>query len=288
MRFEAPETVEDAVNLMAQEPGEARPLAGGTDLLVQLKTGRVQPDLIVDLKRIPGMTAITPEDGGFRIGGAVPAAEMLEDDALTAAFPGVCEAAHLVGSTQVMGRASLAGNLCTSSPAADTVPVMAAVGAMARIIGPSGSRDIAVEDVPTGVQENSLQKGEVVDSILLPARAARTSDAYLRFIPRTEMDIAVVGCGVSLTVGEDGVVSDAKVALGAVAITVQVVADAAKAIIGTKLEDAALNALSAACSAACKPITDKRGTIEFRTDVAGVLAKRAAKIAYDRAAGGAA
>jgi len=145
-----------------------------------------------------------------------------------------------------------------------------------------------VEDVPTGVQENSLQKGEVVDSILLPARAARTSDAYLRFIPRTEMDIAVVGCGVSLTVGEDGVVSDAKVALGAVAITVQVVADAAKAIIGTKLEDAALNALSAACSAACKPITDKRGTIEFRTDVAGVLAKRAAKIAYDRAAGGAA
>jgi len=257
-------------------------------LLVQLKTGRVQPDLIVDLKRIPGMTAITPEDGGFRIGGAVPAAEMLEDDALTAAFPGVCEAAHLVGSTQVMGRASLAGNLCTSSPAADTVPVMVAVGAMARIIGPSGSRDIAVEDVPTGVQENSLQKGEVVDSILLPARAARTSDAYLRFIPRTEMDIAVVGCGVSLTVGEDGVVSDAKVALGAVAITVQVVADAAKAIIGTKLEDAALNALSAACSAACKPITDKRGTIEFRTDVAGVLAKRAAKIAYDRAAGGAA
>ena len=283
MRFEAPETVEAAVSLMAGETGEARALAGGTDLLVQLKTGRVSPDLIVDLKRIPSMTAITQEDGGFRLGGAVPAAEMLEHDALTAAWPGICEAAYVVGSTQVMGRASLAGNLCTSSPAADTVPAMVAAGAMARIVGPDGNRDVAVEDVPSGVQKNSLKKGEVVDSIFLPARPARSSDAYLRFIPRTEMDIAVVGCGISITRGEDGTISDAKVALGAVAITVQVVADAAKAIIGTKLDDAALDALAAACSAACKPIDDKRGTIEFRTDVAGVLAKRAAKIAYDRA-----
>lgn len=285
MRFEAPETVEAAITLMAQEPGEARPLAGGTDLLVQLKTGRVQPDLIVDLKRIPSMTAITQEDGGFRIGGAVPAAEMLEHDALKAAWPGICEASYLVGSTQVMGRASLAGNLCTSSPAADTVPAMVAANAMARIVGPNGSRDIAVEDVPSGVQKNSLAKGEVVESIFLPKRPTRSSDAYLRFIPRTEMDIAVVGCGINLTLAEDGKISDAKIALGAVAITVQVVADAAKAIIGTKLEDDALASLAAACSAACKPIDDKRGTIEFRTDVAGVLAKRAAKIAYDRAAG---
>jgi carbon-monoxide dehydrogenase medium subunit len=283
MRFEAPETVEAAVTLMAGEPGEARALAGGTDLLVQLKTGRVAPDLIVDLKRIPSMTAITQEDGGFRIGGAVPAAEMLEDEALTAAWPGICEAAYLVGSTQVMGRASLAGNLCTSSPAADTVPIMAAAGATARIMGPDGSRDVAVEDVPSGVQKNALKKGEVIDSIFLPPRPARSSDAYLRFIPRTEMDIAVVGCGVSVTRGEDGTITDAKVALGAVAITVQVVADAAKAIIGTKLDAAALDALAAACSAACKPISDKRGTVEFRTDIAGVLARRAAQIAYDRA-----
>ncbi len=285
MRFEAPETVEAAVSLMAGEPGNAQALAGGTDLLVQLKTGRVSPDLIVDLKRIPSMVAITQEDGGFRLGGAVPAADMLEDDALKAAWPGICEAAHLVGSTQVMGRASLAGNLCTSSPAADTVPAMVAASATARIVGPDGSRDLAVEDVPSGVQKNSLKKGEVVESIYLPPRPARSSDAYLRFIPRTEMDIAVVGCGVSITLDEGGIVTDAKVALGAVAITVQVVEAGAKAIIGSKLEDAALDALAAACSAACKPINDKRGTIEFRTDVAGVLAKRAAKIAYDRAAG---
>jgi carbon-monoxide dehydrogenase medium subunit len=185
-----------------------------------------------------------------------------------------------------MGRASLAGNLCTSSPAADTVPAMVAAGATARIVGPDGTRDVAVEDVPSGVQKNSLGKGEVVESIFLPARPARSSDAYLRFIPRTEMDIAVVGCGISVTLAEDGTVSDAKVALGAVAITVQVVTEGASAIIGTKLDDAALDALAAAASAACKPIDDKRGTIEFRTDVAGVLAKRAAKIAYDRAAGG--
>ena len=288
MRFEAPETVEAVVNLMASEPGEARALAGGTDLLVQLKTGRVQPDLIVDLKRVPSMTAITQEDGGFRLGGAVPAAVMLEHDALTEAWPGICEAAYLVGSTQVMGRASLAGNLCTSSPAADTVPAMVAAGAIARIVSKDGTRDLPVEDIPSGVQKNSLKKGDVVESIFLPARPARSSDAYLRFIPRTEMDIAVVGCGISLTLAEDGTIADAKVALGAVAITVQVVAEAAKAIIGTKLDDDALSALAAACSAACKPIDDKRGTVEFRTDVAGVLAKRAAKIAYDRAAGGAA
>lgn len=286
MRFEAPETVEAAIGLMAAESGEARALAGGTDLLVQMKTGRVQPDLVVDLKRIPSMTAITAEDGGFRIGGAVPAAAMLEHDALCAAWPGVCEAAYLVGSTQVMGRASLAGNLCTSSPAADTVPAMAAAHAVARIIGPDGAREVAVEDVPSGVQKNSLKKGEVIDSILLPPRPEKSGDAYLRFIPRTEMDIAVVGCGVSLSLAADGTIAQAKVALGAVATTVQVVTDGAAAIIGTKLDDSALDALAAAASAACKPIDDKRGTVEFRTDVAGVLAKRAAKIAYDRATGG--
>lgn len=287
MRFEAPETVEAVVNLMASEPGEARALAGGTDLLVQMKTGRVTPDLVVDLKRVPGMLAIMEENGGFRIGGAVPAAAMLEHGALKAAWPGVCEASYLVGSTQVMGRASLAGNLCTSSPAADTVPAMVAAAAVARIVGPDGTREVAVEDVPSGVQKNSLKKGEVIESIFLPARPAKASDAYLRFIPRTEMDIAVVGCGVSLTLGADGTIAEARVALGAVAITVLKVDAAAKAIIGTKLDDAALDALAAACSAACKPINDKRGTIEFRTDVAGVLAKRAAKIAFERAGGAA-
>ena len=282
MRFEAPETVEAAVAAMAGEPGESRALAGGTDLLVQLRTGRASPDLIVDLKRIPGMTAIErTEAGGFRLGGAVPAAAMLEHAELVRAWPGLCEAAWLVGSTQVMGRASLAGNLCTSSPAADTVPAMVAAGATVRIAGPDGAREVAAEDVPTGVQKNGLAKGEIVEAILLPPRPARAADAYQRFIPRTEMDIAVVGCGIALALDGNGRVSEAKVALGAVAPTVRVVPT--DALIGSTLDDEALDALAKACEAACKPIDDKRGTAEFRTEVAGVLARRVARSAYERA-----
>ena len=285
MRFEAPETVEAAVGLMAGEKGEARALAGGTDLLVQMKSGRIAPDLVVDLKRIPGMTGIAEEGGGFRLGGALPAAAMLEHDALCKAWPGIVEAAWLVGSTQVMGRASLAGNLCTSSPAADTVPAMVAAGAVARIAGPDGTREVPVEGIPQGVQKNALAKGEIVEAILLPARPERSGDAYLRFIPRTEMDIAVVGCAVSLSLDEGGAVAEARVALGAVATTVLLVEEAADAIVGTKLEESALERLAAACSAACKPIDDKRGTAAFRTEVAGVLARRAALSAYERAGG---
>ena len=285
MRFEAPETVEAAVALLAGEAGTAFPLSGGTDLLVQMRSGRIAPDLVVDTKRIPALREIAREAGGWRIGAAVSGAEINEHAELVAAWPGIAEAANLVGSTQVAGRATLAGNLCTSSPAADTVPAMVAAGALARIVGPAGKREIPVEDVPVGVQKNSLAKGEMVECILLPAKPDRSSDCYLRFIPRTEMDIAVVGCGVSVTLDEGGTVTAAKVALGAVAPTVVVVEDGAQAIIGTKLDDAALDALAKACEAACNPIDDKRGTVEFRTEVAGKLARRAVKIAADRARG---
>lgn len=283
MRFEAPETVEAAVALLAGEAGTAYPLSGGTDLLVQMRSGRVAPDLVVDTKRIATLREIAREGGGWRIGAAVSGAEINEQAALVAEWPGLAEAANLVGSTQVAGRATLAGNLCTASPAADTVPAMAAAGALARIVGPAGRRDIPVEQIPVGVQKNALAKGEMIECILLPERGARAADCYLRFIPRTEMDIAVVGCAVSLSLDESGVVEAAKVALGAVAPTVVVVEDAAAALIGTALEDAALDALAAACEAACNPIDDKRGTVAFRIEVAGTLARRAAQIAYTRA-----
>jgi len=281
MRFEAPDTVEAAVALLAGEAGTAYPLSGGTDLLVQMRSGRIAPDLVVDTKRIASLREIARDGKGWRIGAAVSGAEINEHAELLAAWPGIAEAANLVGSTQVAGRATLAGNLCTASPAADTVPAMAAAGALARIVGPNGTRDIPVEDVPTGVQKNALTKGEMVECILLPERGARSSDCYLRFIPRTEMDIAVVGVGVSVTLDDSGTVTAAKLALGAVAPTV-VVVDAAP-IIGTKLEDPALDALASACEAACNPIDDKRGTVAFRTDVAGTLARRAALTAYARA-----
>jgi CO/xanthine dehydrogenase FAD-binding subunit len=283
MQYAKPETAAEASRLLAQASGATRVLAGGTDVLVQLKAGMVEPELIVDIKKIDGIKSIAQEDGGYRIGAAVSGAELGEHQGVIALWPGVVEAFELIGSTQVQGRATMAGNLCNGSPAADAVPAMVAANAIVRIEGPKGTRDCPVQDIPVSPGKISLAKGELITSIFLPARPKRASDAYLRFIPRTEMDIAVASAGVSLELDADGVCTAARVVLGAVAPTVVLVGAAAKAIVGTKLDDAALAKLSAACSAACNPIDDKRGTIEFRTQVAGVLAKRAALIAYDRA-----
>ncbi len=285
MRYEAPNSVQAAVKLLASAAGKGRVLAGGTDLLVQLRSGRIEPDLVVDVKRIPAMKTIKPEAGGFRIGAAVSGAELGEHKALGKMWPGVVEAARLIGSTQVQGRATMAGNLCNASPAADSVPALVAAGAKARIVGPKGKRDIPVEKVAVSPGKTSLKKGELIESVFLPKRPARSGDAYLRFIPRSEMDIAVVGVGVSLTLDAKGVCTAARVSLGAVAATVLLDNAAAKALIGTKVDAAALAKLSAAASAACRPIDDKRGTKEFRIQVAGVLARRAAETALKRARG---
>ncbi len=285
MRYEAPSSVEAAVKLLAAEAGMARVLAGGTDLLVQLRSGRVEPDLVVDVKRIAGMRAIKAEAGGFRIGAAVSGAELGEHGALMRLWPGVVEAARLIGSTQIQGRATMGGNICNASPAADSVPALVAAAATVRIVGPKGRRDIRVEDVAISPGKTSLTKGELIESVFLPARPAHSGDAYLRFIPRSEMDIAVVGAGVNLTLDAGGVCRAARVSLGAVAARVLLVAEAAKALIGSKLEEAALARLAAAASAACRPIDDKRGTKEFRIKVAGVLARRAAEKALQRARG---
>jgi carbon-monoxide dehydrogenase medium subunit len=285
MKYAAPSTVKEAAGLLAKAKGSAFVLAGGTDLLVRMKSGLIDPDLVVDVKRIASMQTVTKAAGGFKIGGAVPCAALGEHAALKKAWPGVVEAANLIGSDQVQGRCTIVGNLCNASPAADSVPAMVAAGAKALVVGPKGRRTIAVEDVVVGPGKTALKKGEVIEAITLGKPPPKTGDAYLRFIPRTEMDIAVVSAGVCLTLGPKGVVKKARVALGAVGPTVVVVPKAADAIVGTKLDDAALAALAKACEAACKPIDDKRGTIEFRTEVAGVLARRAAKIAYERAGG---
>lgn len=283
MHYLSPTTVDDAVAMLAAQDGECRILAGGTDLLVRMRSGFAEPDAVMDIKRIDDLRRITREDGGFRIGAAVSGAEMAEDADLVAAWPGVVEAACLIGSTQIQGRATMAGNLCNASPAADSVPAMVAARATARIAGPDGVRDVPVAEVPAGPGKTTLAPGEFVTSIFLPARPDNAADAYLRFIPRTEMDIAVVGCGVSLTMDANGTCTDACVALGAVAPTVIDVPEAAAALIGTTLDDAAMEALATACSAAANPISDKRGTVEFRTHVSGVLARRAAQIAKTRA-----
>ena len=284
IQFQKPETVDEAVKLLQNADGDARILAGGTDLLVQLRAHMIDPGVIIDIKSIEETRTLTKNgDGSYTIGSAVAGAEAHERDDITADWPGVVEAWDLIGSTQIQGRASLGGNLCNASPAGDSVPAMVAAGMTANIAGPDGRRSIPVEDVTVGPGKTSLKKGEFVVSFNLPARPAKGGDAYLRLIPRTEMDIAVVGCGAALTLDDSGTVTSAKISLGAVAATVLVVEDAAKAIIGTKLGPEALSALDAACQAACSPIDDKRGTVEYRTKIAGVLGRRAVTIAAERA-----
>ncbi len=285
MRYEAPQTVEEAARLLHGAPAPARVLAGGTDLIVQMRSGVAEPALVVDIKRIAGTREIVAEDGGFRIGAAVPCAAMGEHAALCAAWPGIVEAANLIGSTQVQGRATIAGNLCNGSPAADSVPGLVAAGATARIAGPGGVRDCPVVDILAGPGRTTLAPDEFVVSLFLPARPPHAADAYLRFIPRTEMDIAVASAAVNVTLAGDGSVAKAQVALGAVAPTVRLVEAAGEALVGSRMDDGALDAMTVACRAACSPIDDKRGTVEFRIHVAGVLARRAALIAFNRAGG---
>ena len=283
MRYEAPDTLEAAAKLLASESGEARVLAGGTDLLVQMRSDIVSPVLLVDIKRIAETRRIAEEGGGFRIGAAVTGAELKEHAALRAALPGLVEAANLIGSTQVQGRATMGGNLCNGSPAADSVPALIAVGAKASIVGPGGRRELPVEDVMVGPRRLALKKGEIIASFLVPKPQGKSADAYLRFIPRTEMDIAVVGCGVALSLDGSGQCTAARVSLGAVAERPLLVEAAGKALVGTSCDEAAMKALESAARAACRPIDDKRGTKEFRIDVAGVLARRTAAIALERA-----
>jgi carbon-monoxide dehydrogenase medium subunit len=283
LAYLAPTDPQDAVRALSADG--ARPLGGGTDLLVQLRAGRVRPGAIVDLKRLPGLVGIREEAGGFVIGAATSGAQIGEHPTLRKAWPGVVEAANLIGSTQVQGRASLAGNLCNASPAADSVPALVAARAVCVILGPQGRRETPVEALPVGPGRTSLEPGEFVLELRLPPRPPRSADAYLRLIPRTEMDIAVVGVGLSLTLDADGAILAAELALGAVAPTVLRVEAGGGALVGSRLEEAALEALATAARAACRPISDKRGTAEYRTRIAGVLARRAALIAYERAGG---
>jgi carbon-monoxide dehydrogenase medium subunit len=283
MRYEAPESLDAAVALLAGARGEARVLAGGTDLLVQMRADVVDPELIVDIKKIAETRTVAEERGGWRIGAAVTGAELGEHARLREAWPGVVEAANLIGSTQVQGRATLGGNLCNGSPAADSVPALIAAGAVASVVGPKGRRDVPVEDVMIGPRKLSLARGELIASFVLPPRPAGSGDAYLRFIPRTEMDIAVVGSGVNLTVDGSGTITAARVSLGAVAEKVLLVPEAARALIGSGLDRAAQERLETAARGACRPIDDKRGTADFRVHVAGVLTRRAALIALARA-----
>jgi CO/xanthine dehydrogenase FAD-binding subunit len=284
IQYQAAKSVKEACKFMLAAKGKGYILAGGTDLLVQMKSGLRSPGVIVDVKKIPEMTSIVEKKGSYTIGAATPAAVIGEHKKLKKAWPGVVEAINLIGSTQVQGRASAGGNLCNASPAADSVPALVAAGCTVAVQGPKGKRTVPVEKFASGPGKTTLKPGEIVVSLTLPARPKSSSDAYLRLIPRTEMDIAVVGVGVSLTMKGD-TVKDARVGLGAVAPTALLVEGAAKALIGSRLDDAALEKAAEACRAACRPIDDKRGTIVYRVKTAGVLLKRTVAIAAKRAGG---
>lgn len=289
LRFESADTLESAARLIAAEPGDVRILAGGTDVLVQLHADMIEPNLIVDIKRIPELRAISEDDDGWRVGAAVSGLELMDNAEFCAAWPGVMDGVRLIGSVQIRGRASIGGNVCNASPAADSVPPMIAAGAIATVFGPDGPREVPVQDIGIGPGRTSLKKGEIAVSFFLPKRPLRSGDAYQRFTPRTEMDIAVVGVGINLTLDDAGICSAARVAVGAVAERALLVDEAADALIGSRVDEAALERLVSAVRSACRPIDDKRGTKEFRIKVAGVLAERVARIAYRRAleAGGA-
>lgn len=301
--YNAPQSVEEAIDLLATlsatssatsaatsaatslapSTTRARLMAGGTDLIIQTKSQATEPVLVVDLKHIAEMMSCDLGAAGLSLGPSMCCAEFTAQAGVRDVYPGLVEAADLIGSTQVQGRASIGGNLCNSSPAADTIPALIAVGAQCLIVSAKGERTVAVEDFVTGVGRNCLQPGELLKRILIHRPAAGSRDAYLRFIPRTEMDIAVAGAGVSVTLDQQGICTAARVAIGAVAPTALLVAQAAAALVGTRLDEAAVAAAGAAAAAAASPITDRRGTADYRRQIVAVLVKRATNIAKQRA-----
>lgn len=283
MDYLAPASVEEALQALASQPA-AKVFAGATDLIPQFRAGRPEPELLVDLKKIPRLTAVSDNGGSWTVGAATPTSSLTENAAFCADFPGLAEAAGLIGSDQIQNRSSLGGNLCNASPAADSVPAMIVNHARAVVAAPSGTRTVPVAEVPTGPGSISLAADEFIIEFEIDKPPAQTGDAYLRLIPRTEMDIAVVGAGARITLDDDGNCATANIVLGAVAPTAVRVHDAEAALVGNPIDDETLDTVAAAASAACNPIDDKRGTVAYRKQVAGVLAKRVVRIASERAA----
>jgi CO/xanthine dehydrogenase FAD-binding subunit len=283
INYEAPTTLDQAVGILKKHGENARPFCGGTDIIIQLRAGVRRTEYLVDVKNLKELHTLSYDaKKGLRLGAAVPCIEIYESDVMRKHYPGLTEAAHLIGSLQIQNRASVGGNLCNGSPAADTTPALIALGAKAKIAGPKGEREVPVESFVVSPGRTVLGPGEILVELLIPAPAAHSSDAYLRFIPRNEMDIAVVGVGASVTLDGDKVKA-ARIGLGAVAATPLFATKAADAIVGKKLDEAALEAAGRAASATASPIDDMRGTAEYRNHVTGVLTRRALTIAAERA-----
>jgi carbon-monoxide dehydrogenase medium subunit len=284
IQYHAPQSLEEAVPLL-NEAREipSRILAGGTDLLIQMRAGVKSPERLIDIKKIPETTQLKIGADEIRLGAAVPSAVMDESAELHQKLPGVVEGMELIGSTQVQGRATPGGNLCNGSPAGDGAPAMIASGGRCVIFGANGTRTIPVEEVCTAPGRTSLADDEFVQEFIFPTPKPGQADAYLRFIPRNEMDIAVVGVAANITLDASGTCTAAKVVLGAIAPTTVIATEVADLLVGTKLDDATLAKAEKIASGLGSPISDKRGTAEFRHRIAGVLTRRVIKIAAERA-----
>ena len=284
--FARPHTVEEAVGLLTERGDRARPLAGGTDLIVQLRTGQHDPDHVVDIKMIPELNELSvSSETGLTMGAAVPCYRIYNDADVAAQYPAVVDSASIIGGTQIQGRASFGGNLCNAVPSADTIPAMIALGACANIAGPNGNRCVPVEDFCTGVRQNVLEPGELLVSISFPAPAANSGARYQRFIPRNEMDIAVVGVGASVTLN-DGCFESVRVSLAAVAPTPLFVTEINDELAGKEVNDENVAKAGEIARDAAKPITDMRGTIEYRKHLCDVMTRRVLNDAVTRARGG--
>lgn len=281
--YAAPDTLDDAVSLLAGGNGNVSVLSGGTDLLAQLKEGKGAPSLVLDIKRIPDLMAYScSASDGLTLGAGVPCHVMNNDDEIQRLYPALHDSSSLIGGTQIQGRATFGGNLCNASPAADSIPNLIAHEAVANITGPGGSRSVPVSEFCTGPGQNVLGTGELLVSIHIPPPAAGFGAGYLRFIPRNEMDIAVVGAGVSVVLDGD-TITRGIVSLGAVAPTPLLVEEAGAAMAGQAVSDELITQVGEIAQAAARPIADMRGTIPQRKHLAGVLTRRAMQIALDRA-----
>ncbi len=284
-RYIRAHNAEHAATLLQQQDGRARILAGGTDLIVALREHRIEAELVIDVKGIPEVEELsfTPTDG-LRIGAAVPCHRIYRHADVLSHYPGIVDAASLIGGIQIQGRASLGGNLCNASPAADSIPALIVHGAICEIALPQSRRRVPVEEFCTAPGRTVLGRGEFLASLHLPPSPAGFGSAYLRFIPRNEMDIAVVGVGASVQLDESRRrIVAARIALGAVAPTPLFVREAGEALVDAAPDAEAFERAAAIAQAAARPISDMRGTAEFRRHLVGVLTRRALAQAAERA-----
>tara|TARA_B100000676_G_scaffold94230_1_gene93978 strand:- start:7071 stop:7946 length:876 start_codon:yes stop_codon:yes gene_type:complete len=285
--YENPSSVDDAVKILAESGGKAKAMAGGTDLIVQLrvKDPRVDANTVVNVKNIPELNELSySASGGLTIGAAVPCHIIYNNEDVKKHYPALIDSASLIGGTQIQGRASLGGNLCNAAPSGDSIPNLIAHNAIAKIAGPNGTREIPVEEVCTGPRQTSIGDDELLISINFPSNGSGFGANYIRFIPRNEMDIAVAGAGVSVTI-ENGVFTSGRVALASVAPTPILVKEAEDALVGQPVGDAAIQKAADAAKNAAKPISDMRGTAEYRKHLCEVLTRRALNTAVERAQG---